>query len=171
MRHRRREERSMETTGNRLLIVEDDMVSLAAMRALFGQSGWTVTVATTVADGLRALAQPPDWIILDLWLPDGDGETILRKVRDCRLPTRVAVVSGALDSAREAQLEPFKPDVVMPKPLNYRVLVEAFNAPGAELPGADSAPSSDHDGDARMPGSGLWTLLTAACGFWRGRDA
>ena len=72
--------------GNRrlILIVEDNAVTRRALQALFKSRGWAVSVAETVAEGLAQLDPPPDVIVLDLMLPDGDGEEVLREVRSRR---------------------------------------------------------------------------------------
>jgi DNA-binding NarL/FixJ family response regulator len=53
---------------------------------------------------------------LDLSLPDGVGETILRKVRDDNLKTRVTVMTGIDDSARLRRVRHLNPDALFKKP-------------------------------------------------------
>jgi CheY-like chemotaxis protein len=53
-----------------------------------------VSEAATVAEALDALPQRPDWILLDLMLPDGCGVEVLRAVRRRALTSRVCVVTG-----------------------------------------------------------------------------
>src|SRR3954470_17956989 len=74
--------------------------------------------AATVAEGLAQLDPPPDCIVLDLELPDGPGEAILRKVRMERLPIRVFVSSGMRDSARLSEVGAMRPDAFLQKPLD-----------------------------------------------------
>src|SRR4051794_1703823 len=98
----------------RLLVVEDDLASCFALRALFERRSWQVSFARSVAEALGALSlDPPDWLILDLFLPDGDGEEVLRWVREAGLNVRVAVTSGILDSQRAVSLRKWKPDILM----------------------------------------------------------
>src|SRR4051812_30458119 len=73
----------------KLLIIEDDPDTQAVWRIVFARRGWEVVAASTVAEGRAALEHPPDFLILDLGLPDGGGEAILRAVRDAGLRTRV----------------------------------------------------------------------------------
>jgi DNA-binding response OmpR family regulator len=106
----------------RILIVEDDMATLYAMRELFASRGWDVATSKTVAGALSLLDPPPAWIILDLGLADGDGQEVLRHIRMTALPCRVAVVSAALDSERMESLRPLEPDAVIPKPVRFERL-------------------------------------------------
>jgi len=75
---------------HRVLIVEDHDGMRMALGGLFRKVGWEVVAVATVAEGLTALDRPsPDCAIVDLQLPDGGGEAIVRKVRAAHLPTCV----------------------------------------------------------------------------------
>src|SRR5207237_1171652 len=57
-----------------VLIVEDNELVTNALRILFEETGRRVTVAHSVAEAVHAGANdPPDLLLLDLTLPDGDG--------------------------------------------------------------------------------------------------
>lgn len=103
---------------HRLLVVEDDDSIRTSWDVIFSQRGWDVVTAGTVAEGLSLLDPAPDYLILDLSLPDGEGETILRRVREGNLKTRVAVTSGDTDPARLRVVRDLKPDAVFLKPIN-----------------------------------------------------
>ena len=104
--------------GNRLLVVEDDALSCAALRSIFSRQGWSVAVARTVAEGLAQLDPPPQCLLLDLMLPDGDGEEILRAVRRRGLKTRIAVCSGTTDPSRLASIMALGPEMLLAKPFD-----------------------------------------------------
>ncbi|MHC5539797.1 response regulator [Singulisphaera rosea] len=106
-------------TARRLLIVEDDSISRRAMEALFRRQGWEVSSAKSVSEGLALLEPPPDCVVLDLMLPDGNGETILKRVRDAQLSSRVIVVTGCQDRARLDALAMLKPEAMLRKPLDF----------------------------------------------------
>src|SRR4051812_38635831 len=111
---------------HRLLIVEDDLATLYALRALFERRGWEVHSARTVGEAMAALeAAVPEWVILDLYLADGDGEEVLRQLRESGRECRVAVTSGVLDPERVARLLEWKADVVMAKPIDFVRLYSA----------------------------------------------
>src|SRR3954469_14868515 len=102
--------------GLRVLIVEDDFSTRSALRSVFSRRGWRVTTAATVCEGLAALDPAPDCIVLDLVLPDGGGEAILRKVRAENLPSRIAVSTGTSDPERLAVVRGLNPDILLCKP-------------------------------------------------------
>jgi CheY-like chemotaxis protein len=57
-----------------VLIVEDNELVTDALRILFEETGRRVTVAHSVAEAIEAgTSDPPDLLLLDLSLPDGDG--------------------------------------------------------------------------------------------------
>src|SRR3954466_2582954 len=101
-----------------LLLVEDHVATRVALRRLLGLYGWEAREAAPVAEGLARLDPPPDCMVLDLDLPDGPGETLLRRVRVERLPTRVVVSSGPDHLARPSEVSYMRPDAVLAKPLD-----------------------------------------------------
>ena len=66
----------------RVLIVEDDDSSREPLAALCRHVGHTcVEVATRAAAMAELVRRPPDAVLLDLMLPDGNGVEVLRLVR------------------------------------------------------------------------------------------
>jgi len=85
-------------TRGRVLYVEDNPVNALLMEAIVGlRPGVQLQVAGSVAQGLAAaLAEPPDLLLLDLHLPDGDGASLLQALRaDARLASVPAVAVSA----------------------------------------------------------------------------
>ncbi|MEY4749593.1 MAG: hypothetical protein RIQ60_1807 [Pseudomonadota bacterium] len=84
----------------RLLLVEDDRELRATLRAALQVEGWEVATAASLSEGLALLEHAVDGyaaVLLDLGLPDGDGETLLAGLRrQHKLPVLVI-------SAREAE--------------------------------------------------------------------
>jgi DNA-binding response OmpR family regulator len=111
----------------RVLVVEDDRGIAAGLAAHLARLGHAVDCTGSVAEGWRALAgEPYDVVLLDLGLPDGDGSTLLRRLRDTpagRLPDpatpvlimtardQVASRIAGLDLGADDYLtKPFDPD-------------------------------------------------------------
>ncbi|MEO6809838.1 MAG: response regulator [Isosphaeraceae bacterium] len=114
---------------HRLLLVEDHPATRNVLRRLLTMRGWDVLEATTIAEGLARLDPPPECLVLDLMLPDGDGETILRKVRDDCLPTRVVVNTGTHDPDRLSAVSELKPEALLQKPIDIEQLCQVCEVP------------------------------------------
>jgi CheY-like chemotaxis protein len=102
------------------LIVEDDPVVAAALRALLLRWGHDPRVVSTTAAALAELAraQAADAILLDLMLPDTNGIAVLRHVRERALPAKVAVLTAANDPSLLREARHLEPDLLLTKPLD-----------------------------------------------------
>src|SRR5688572_3901176 len=66
-----------------ILIVEDEAPIRRFLRAALSAEGYRLTEAETGEQALRLAAlQPPDLVILDLGLPDLDGQEVLVRLRE-----------------------------------------------------------------------------------------
>ena len=66
----------------KVLVVEDDAELRGLLRASLAAEGFEVTTAVSVSEALALVRHdPPDLIVLDLGLPDGDGAEVVREVR------------------------------------------------------------------------------------------
>jgi two-component system, OmpR family, KDP operon response regulator KdpE len=69
-------------TGRRILVVDDEPQILRALRTMLRGAGYDVETADTVEGALvAAAAHPPEAVILDLVLPDGNGTDVARELR------------------------------------------------------------------------------------------
>lgn len=114
---------SPESPKSSLLLVEDDPSTARALRAILERKGFVVVVAATLAAGLAALDARPDWMILDLMLPDGDGGDLLHRVRERGLPVRVVVTTGSHDHDRLRRVDGLRPDALLGKPIRLQDLL------------------------------------------------
>jgi two-component system, OmpR family, KDP operon response regulator KdpE len=65
-----------------ILIIDDELHIRQFLRAAFEFEGFAVQEAHNAEEGIRsATLKPPDLIILDLGLPDGDGSSIVERLR------------------------------------------------------------------------------------------
>lgn len=81
------------------ILIIDDEINLCRMLSIaLKAEGFECLTATTAGEAIRkAFKHCPDLIILDLGLPDSDGETVLRRLRET---SRVPVI---VLSARDAE--------------------------------------------------------------------
>ncbi len=82
--------------------------------------GWDVSVASTVAEGLELLENGPEpcCLVLDLGLPDGQGETLWERLRAKGYKTRVVVATGLVDDDRLRTISSLQPDALLRKPID-----------------------------------------------------
>ncbi|MBI5507708.1 MAG: response regulator transcription factor [Deltaproteobacteria bacterium] len=71
-------------TAPKVLVVEDEAHLAAGLKLNFELEGFEVLVAGTVRDASRLLLQPGGFavIVLDVMLPDADGVSFCRKIRE-----------------------------------------------------------------------------------------
>jgi two-component system, OmpR family, KDP operon response regulator KdpE len=66
-----------------ILIIDDEVQIRKLLQITLQTNDFVVTEAPTAKDGLTVAANhPPDLILLDLGLPDEDGHTVLKKLRE-----------------------------------------------------------------------------------------
>lgn len=110
----------------RLLVVEDSAIVASALRLLFEDSGYDVDVASTVQEAVAsATANVPDVMLLDLTLPDGDGLTVLERLRESAHAPRhtIALTGHDDDDVRRRCIDAGCTDVLL-KPVPIAQLVE-----------------------------------------------
>ena len=84
--------------GAHVLVVEDSALVVGALRVLLEDAGYRVSTAATVRDALdAAAAAPPDVMLLDLTLPDGDGLAVLERLAAASSAPRVTVAVTGRD--------------------------------------------------------------------------
>lgn len=107
----------------RVLVVEDDREIRSLMRSSLSVEGFEVQTAASLSEA-RALLRhaPPDVIILDLGLPDGDGELLVRELRQHRT-VPVIVVSARHQEAQKIALLDAGADDYLTKPFSVAELL------------------------------------------------
>jgi len=94
--------------GLRILVVEDNALNLRLIRDLLELNGHEVVEAINVDEGRIELERAaPDGVLLDIGIPGGGGETLLREIRRhpklAALPV-IAVTAFAMQGDRERLL-------------------------------------------------------------------
>ncbi|HEY8794014.1 MAG TPA: response regulator, partial [Gemmatimonadaceae bacterium] len=85
-----------------ILLIEDNPGFAEGLRQNLEFDGYRVTVAADVAASAGALgADPPDLIILDLMLPDGNGYDVLRTIRERDSVTPVLLLTALAEEAHK----------------------------------------------------------------------
>ncbi|WP_296448462.1 response regulator [Rhodoferax sp. UBA5149] len=107
----------------RVLVVEDDREIRALMQSSLSVEGFEVQTAVSLSEaGALLRHSPPDVIVLDLGLPDGDGVQLVREVRT-RHSLPIIVVSARHQEAQKIQLLDAGADDYLTKPFSVGELL------------------------------------------------
>ena len=107
----------------RVLVVEDDREIRALMQSSLSVEGFEVQTAVSLSEASALLRHsPPDVIVLDLGLPDGDGVQLVREVRT-RHSLPIIVVSARHQEAQKIQLLDAGADDYLTKPFSVGELL------------------------------------------------
>ena len=112
----------------RILLVEDEESISDPLVAALEREGFTSSVAATVSEGLESFrAHPPNLVLLDVMLPDGDGRDVLREIRSSsRVPVIMLTARGE-ETDRIVGLELGADDYVA-KPFSAAELIARIRA-------------------------------------------
>lgn len=131
---------------SRILVVDDDPKTIAAIRLYLEHAGYDVAAASDGRQALaRARAAPPDLIVLDLMLPHVDGLTVCRTLR---AESDVPIIMLTARTTEEDRLEGLDlgADDYVPKPFSPRELVARVRAVLRRAPSVTDVAGSDAKG-------------------------
>ena len=78
-----------------ILVVDDEEAIVSSLSSILQDEGYEVSVAKSGGEALKTyMSDPPDLMLLDIWMPDMDGLETLRRVREVVPTAQVMVMSG-----------------------------------------------------------------------------
>jgi len=90
----------------RILVVDDEVDIRGLLQDILSDEGYEVDVAADAAEARRAVARhEPDAVLLDIWMPDTDGISLLREWSESRAVSCPVVMMsghGTVETAVEA---------------------------------------------------------------------
>ncbi len=120
----------MTTDAPKILVVDDEPVSLMLLDTILSRSNFAVSTAASALDALAHLNNHPcDLMILDLLMPDMDGLTLLKQLRaDPKFENLPIIVFTAVSQNRVRQ-EAFQKGATtfLTKPVSSRELTRVVN--------------------------------------------
>jgi DNA-binding response OmpR family regulator len=102
-----------------ILIVDDSSDVTGALRVLFEETGNEVSIASTIREAVAlASERTVDVMLLDLTLPDGDGLSVLAKLKEQSAEPKVtAALTGRAEPEIAAACEAAGCQAVLVKPV------------------------------------------------------
>lgn len=114
-----------QTTGKHILLVDDDADLAQLLSFVLRQASFEVRHVPDVRQAMKEVAdgQLFDLFILDLWMPELDGEHLLRWLREEQKVTKpIMMLTGTVRPGIEEQLKSAGADAVAHKPLDIQTL-------------------------------------------------
>ena len=118
----------MSAGGPRVLVVDDEPQIVRGLRVILSNAGYGVEQATTKRAALDAVSvRPPDAIVLDLVLPDGDGIEVCKEIRRwSQVP--IVVLSAVGDERQKVRALDAGADDYVTKPFGSEELLARMRA-------------------------------------------
>jgi len=114
----------------RILVVDDDENFLSLERTILEQKGFDVTTAGGGGEALKLLAdQAFDLVLLDVMMPEVDGFTVCRKIKEDPRLKEIPVIFLTAKGGGEALAEGFESGAIMyiNKPFTANKLLTIVN--------------------------------------------
>ncbi len=113
------------------LLVDDVPLNLMILKRHLANLGVrNVRTAASGAEALRLLAEEPAALVLtDLWMPEMDGATLARRIRDDAALADTRLVAVTADAASEGTFDTSVFDAVLTKPVTMEKLRALFTPP------------------------------------------
>jgi len=135
--------------SQRILVVDDDELVLAALVELLSPKGWTVITAPSGPQALEQLERERfDLLILDIIMPRMDGYELCQKIRTMEGYTKIPVIMLTAKNGEEEQKRGLNAgaNLFLPKPIFPQRLLELIEA----SLGKGSGNRSQNSGDSRQ---------------------
>ena len=131
----------MSNNKYKVLVVEDDRSICGFLETVLATSGYQVLTAQTCNQGILMFSSHmPDLVVLDLGLPDMDGEEFIRHVRRC-YATPVIVLSARTDESDKVSALDLGANDYITKPFGTAELLARVRAALRSSRGGESAAS------------------------------
>jgi len=137
---------AVDTTGESILLVDDDMATLLLMRRILVEAGYRVIAAQSgfeCLDLFRSSSHSYDVVILDMAMPLLDGEETFQRLREIRADVPVILCAGFIQQEKLDRLMSSGLAGLLRKPLAPDEIVEHVRATLERLkyaePAADAA--------------------------------
>ena len=128
----------------RILIVDDERNIVSSLQGILSDEGYEVACAK---DGLEALekiqSDPPDLVVLDIWIPGMDGIEVLNAIRNYNQEIGVLIMSGHASIDTAVKATKLGANDFIEKPFSYSQLIQAVESIFREKQNTSVKPDQD----------------------------
>jgi two-component system, OmpR family, KDP operon response regulator KdpE len=118
----------MTAPSLKVLVIDDEPPIRKLLRMGLATQGYQVIDAPNAKAALEEMAQKPDFVILDLGLPDMQGLDLLRALREQNDAVPIVVLSSRADESAKVQALDFGADDYITKPFGINELLARIRA-------------------------------------------
>jgi len=109
-----------------ILIIDDEKDLCSLFFDILNQRGYDVTIANTKRQGVACIKRErPEVVFLDLKLPDGDGMTLLSKIKEINPETVVNIISAYGSEERKEEAKRKGASSFMDKPFSKEQILRS----------------------------------------------
>lgn len=119
-----------QTKAKKILIIEDDFDLLWMLKKLLSTQGFPILTAVTGAQGIEEFSRnlfEISVVVLDLSLPDQDGETVVLEIFKVRPDIPIIITTGSEDKVLLNRLEKLGIKRILVKPFDLQELSDAVS--------------------------------------------
>jgi len=155
--------------GKKILVVDDEEKIRLSLRGVLSDEGYAIAEA---GDGRRALElldeDMPDLVILDVWLPEVDGLTLLETVKGDHPDLPVIIICGHANIEAAVRATRLGAADFIEKPFSIDALLASITRALGEVPGQDAASPEwggavvSHDAELVLPQKTIARSVTAS---------
>jgi CheY-like chemotaxis protein len=113
-----------------ILVIDDQTIVTQVLAKLLMRSSYKVTIALDGQQGIDMFrADPPDLVIVDIFMPGVDGVEVIRTLKNENSPARFIAISGGAmrgEGDRLPQAQAVGADYAFAKPIDNNELLEAI---------------------------------------------
>lgn len=120
----------------RLLVVEDDEMQRELLAGVLRARGCEVATAASGNDAIEYLSlnESPDFVLVDMRMPHGDGASMVRRLRETEAAANLKIVAASGTNPERLGITIGKDGVDrwFPKPLNTEGLMQYMDSPDGD---------------------------------------
>jgi CheY-like chemotaxis protein len=110
----------------RILVADDDAAIVDAVQLILEDAGYEVSAATDGAVVGTVLREPPDLLLLDIWMSGASGQAICRELKANPATKRIPIVMFSANRDLAAIAASAGADGVLGKPFDLSELLDVI---------------------------------------------